>query len=349
MGDTADGKKKKGQAVGRHAEQGGQAVNVDLCFVPWEHCTEGWLPAVSGSSGHLVVERQAEGSQERHWPGQIFEQAELSFVEAMQCYALLTQDRQLRQKQAPRLPEQAPTPWRQEWEARAERHEVVQCRRQEDADWLADRQEHHRIVDTYRALTRKQRAQQAAEWQAQKAHWAQREQERVAVLTQRKSEDQAWHDDKRVRWHTAKAVWIAILVVTDNATRQCLGLPVFASGAHVTTQEVTDALRTLLPEELAFLISDQGKHFLSKALAQLAQVAHFVHIPVYRHRPQSNGIAERFVRTLKQELRHCNWSGPTQLIALLCEIRPAYNDRPHQGLPIPGLSPNEFANRIWLM
>jgi len=26
-----------------------------------------------------------------------------------------------------------------------------------------------------------------------------------------------------------------------------------------------------------------------------------------------------------------------------------YNDRPHQGLPIPGLSPNEYAKRIWLV
>jgi hypothetical protein len=26
-----------------------------------------------------------------------------------------------------------------------------------------------------------------------------------------------------------------------------------------------------------------------------------------------------------------------------------YNDRPHQGLALPGLSPNEFAARFWLM
>jgi hypothetical protein len=26
-----------------------------------------------------------------------------------------------------------------------------------------------------------------------------------------------------------------------------------------------------------------------------------------------------------------------------------YNNRPHQGLGLPGLSPNEFANRIWLL
>jgi hypothetical protein len=30
-------------------------------------------------------------------------------------------------------------------------------------------------------------------------------------------------------------------------------------------------------------------------------------------------------------------------------VRKSYNDRPHQGLGIPGLSPNEFADRIWLM
>jgi hypothetical protein len=35
----------------------GQTVNVDLCFVPANHVTELKLPAVSGSSGRLVVER----------------------------------------------------------------------------------------------------------------------------------------------------------------------------------------------------------------------------------------------------------------------------------------------------
>ena len=151
-----------------------------------------------------------------------------------------------------------------------------------------------------------------------------------------------------MRWHTTPKLWIAILVVTDNATRQCLGLPIFANGAHVTTTQVTQALQTLLPTGLAFLISDQGKHFISKAMAQLAHETNFVQVPIYRHRPQTNGIAERFVRTLKQALSHCTWSGPTQLSNHLAVIHPAYNDRPHQGLPIPGLSPNEFANRIWL-
>jgi hypothetical protein len=35
------------------------------------------------------------------------------------------------------------------------------------------------------------------------------------------------------------------------------------------------------------------------------------------------------------------------LETLISEFVPFYNDRPHKGLAIPGLSPNEFANRIW--
>ncbi len=341
-------KKNERTSETRQAEQPGQTVNVDLCFVPWEHPAAVRLPAVSGSSGHLVVERPASDRSGAWWPGQVFQPADLPYAVAMQAYAQATRDRLVRGKIGPRLPEREPTVWRKEWEARAERHQILQRRRQEDADWLAERQAHHQLVETYRARTRKQRVQQAIEWQAQKAHWAQRERARKTLLAQRKAENQRWHQRIRQRTHTQPRVWIAVLVITDNATRQCLGLPVFASGANVTAQEVVTALRWLLPKELEFLISDQGTHFRTKLLAQLAQEAEFVHIPIYRHRPQTNGIAERFVRTLKQALRHQSWSGPDELAALLAAFQPAYNDRPHQGLPIPGLSPNEFANRIWL-
>jgi hypothetical protein len=51
--------------------------------------------------------------------------------------------------------------------------------------------------------------------------------------------------------------WIAVLVVTDNCTRQCLGLPLFVAGSHVTSEMVALALRTLLPADLQFLISDR--------------------------------------------------------------------------------------------
>ena len=342
-------KKKASSSVEltRHAEVGGQTVHIDLCFVPWEHAPQAWLPAISGSSGHLVIPRPPRSPSP--WPGQLFEQPHWSYVAAMRRYAQRTQERLGRGKQPPRLPEGEPTPWRQNWQARAERHEILQRRRQEDVAWQAERAAHHPRVVAYRALSLKGRAAQAKAWQAEKAHWAQRRRARRKVLAQRKIENQAWHARNQRRTHSPASVWIAILVVADDATRQCWGLPVFANGAHVTAQEVADALRAVLPEELDFLISDQGSHFRSKALAQLAQEREFVRVPIYRHRPQTNGIAERFVRTLKHELHGLNWSGPEELQALLAQVLPTYNDRPHQGVPIPGLSPNEFANRLWLM
>lgn len=77
--------------------------------------------------------------------------------------------------------------------------------------------------------------------------------------------------------------------------------------------------------------------------------AGFVHVVIARHRPQSNGIAERFVRTIKEWLADKVWSSDQELRELLNLFLPEYNNRPHQGLPGPGLSPNEFANRLWLM
>jgi hypothetical protein len=68
-------------------------VNVDLCFVPDEHAAEEKLPAVSGSSGHLVIERLALPGTEAHWPGQVFAEADLDYVEAMRRYAQATRDR----------------------------------------------------------------------------------------------------------------------------------------------------------------------------------------------------------------------------------------------------------------
>lgn len=322
-------------------------MNVDLCFVPVEHSGEEKLPAVSGSSGHLVVEVPKGLGEERQWPGQAF--TELEYEEAMQAYVQQTRDRLVRQKMEPLLPEKEPTAWRITWEARAERHRVLQQRRQEDADWRTERQTHHQVVNTYRDLTRPKRAAVADQWQAQKVHWAQREQKRLEVLAQRKVENELWHCQNAKRQQKSEHAWLAILVMTDNCSRQCLGLPIFESGAKVTAMEVEHALRTLLPQDLAFLISDQGTHFRSKALAQLAQDLNFVQIPIYRHRPQTNGIAERFVRTLKEWLRNKTWSGSLDLTALLANFRPEYNQRPHQGLPFSGLSPDEFANRIWLM
>ena len=63
-----------------------------------------------------------------------------------------------------------------------------------------------------------------------------------------------------------------------------------------------------------------------------------------RRQPQI--LAHSF--TLEEWLKDKTWQDDLELALLLKQFLAEYNDRPHQGLPIPGLSPNEFANRLWL-
>lgn len=110
------------------------------------------------------------------------------------------------------------------------------------------------------------------------------------------------------------------------------------TGPKATAELIVAALKVLLPPELQFLISDRGTHFTAKAFRTLMRDEEFIHVLIARHRPQSNGIAERFVRTLKEWLATQSWQNDAE-----------YNDRPHQGLAMLGLSPNEFAHRCWLL
>ena len=112
---------------------------------------------------------------------------------------------------------------------------------------------------------------------------------------------------------------------------------------------IVEALGLLLPPELQFLMSDRGTHFTANAFKTLVLSEAFSHVLIARHRPQSNGIAARFVRTLKEWLADQAWPDDLALATLLQQFLTEYGDRPHQGLALPGLSPNEFAKRIWLM
>ena len=331
------------------------ALNVDLCFVPLVHRPQEWLPAVSGSSGRLVVPPAARAaSSVPWWPGQVFAEAELTYEEAMGYYAALTRDRLVHAKTERCLEVQAPSPYRLAMQQRAERRQVLERRKQEDSAWRVAKAAYRQARQAYREQSRCARRQQQAAWQATQTAWEQRRTQRRETRLARQVENQAWHGRNQQRLSPTPPAaeprrWLAVLVVSDNCTRQCLGLPVFPTGAKLTSPELVAALRPLLPAELRFCISDQGAHFRTKAFAQLAGEHDFLQVPVYRHRPQSNGIAERLVRTLKDWLKAGSWQTAQELAQLLAAFEVEYNDRPHQGLPISGLSPNEFANRIWLM
>lgn len=112
-----------------------------------------------------------------------------------------------------------------------------------------------------------------ATYVAQEAQWRALRQQRQAPLAQRQQEDHVWRQDRlQLRQAVANATvvttWRAILLVTDNCTRACYGLPLFANGAQVSSEQVIAAVTNLLPPDLHFLISDRGTHFTAHTFAQ---------------------------------------------------------------------------------
>jgi transposase InsO family protein len=248
--------------------------------------------------------------------------------------------------QEPSLKEKNRTLRQTEAELRDQRRVVREQRAVEDAAWKAVKKASQAEKQTAAEGAR-------AEREAQKALHKTLRKQRQETQEKRKEADLLWKQQRlAIRQELSSlpivTIWLAILVITDNCSRQCLGLPLFLAGPRVTAEMVAEALKVLLPPELQFLISDRGIHFRADAFQLLAREADFIHVLIARHRPQSNGIAERFVRTLKEWLKDKTWQDDLALALLLKQFLAEYNDRPHQGLPIPGLSPNEFANRLWL-
>lgn len=137
---------------------------------------------------------------------------------------------------------------------------------------------------------------------------------------------------------------VAVLVIVDNCTRKCFGLPVFIEGRHINADDVIKALENLLPPELKYIISDNGKQFVAEAFQKLCTNKGIIHVRITPHRPATNGIAERFVHRLKDMLAEKTWKNVEGLLIILEQIIDEYNDSPHQGLN--GLSPNEFERRL---
>lgn len=328
-------------------------MNIDLCFVPLTHEPEQKLPAVSGSSGRLVIERPTEGPSENDWPGRVFEHQELDYSEAMLQFVKRSQEKEASSKVAETvtmtekraLKEQKRQLYRKEAQLRDERRLVRLQRTQEDKVWKHFKAKRRQQKNTKRP---------PVERRTEEEQWKELRQQRRETQERRKTQDTRWRQqrlDVKELWGQLPRItdWVAILVTTDNCTRQCLGLPLFVVGSKVTAEMIIESLTVLLPLELHFLITDRGTHFKAKIFEQFARQQEFIHVLIARHRPQSNGIAERFVRTLKEWLKDKSWQNDQELAALLTQFLKEYNDRPHQGLLIPGLSPNEFANRIWVM
>jgi len=331
----------------------GQTANVDLCFVPATHETADKLPGVSGSSGRLVLTHRPPSASPPAWPGQVFEEAAGDYATAMQAFVVASAgeaapaspEGEVGPEQALPPGETARTVRAEERVLREQRRAVRARRGEEDTAW--------RTLRAQQRVARPGRPGANAVCASPVVGRPLRTQ-RHAVQEQRQTEDALWRQQRqslraRLTQLPVVTAWIAVLVLTDNCTRRCLGVPLFVAGAKVTAAAVTTALRVLLPPALQFLIADRGVHFTAHDLAALAGEQHFVPVLIARHRPPSNGIAERFVRTLKEWLAPQAWHSAAELTLLLALFRAEYNDRPHQGLALPGLSPTEFERRIWLL
>lgn len=230
------------------------------------------------------------------------------------------------------------------------------ARQEADALWRQYRRDRQTYLAQWRKLSRAEKQQQRASYDAATVEWRARKATRQEVQANRQAEDAAWgqaRQELQTRQHQLDPVsplpvqvWLAILVVVDNCTRRCLGVPLFTAGAHVTSEMVVAALRQLLPAELQYLISDNGPQFTAETFAKLVEQANFIHVRIAPHRPCTNGIAERFVQTLKGWLADRTWTSPEELEGLLVEFLTFYNDRPHQGVELNGLSPNEYTQRL---
>jgi len=201
------------------------------------------------------------------WPGRVFEDTALTYEEAMLGFVAASQERANQAKQENQdelLTDQAATKAakralrHEETQLRDERRRVREKRKLEDAAWREIRVQRQAAVQAYRALSKQERRQQRPAKQAQDEQWRAAWAQRQGLMAVRQTEDEAWHEARRLfreRWAElpARTVWMAILVVIDNCTRQCLGLPLFTAGVNVTAAIVAEALSALLPSELRFL------------------------------------------------------------------------------------------------
>ena len=256
------------------------------------------LPAVSGSSGNLVVESMRPADDEPDYPGRVFENKQLSYTEAMEAFVAASQKKETDSSQtiSPVDDEQMSLKAKkrvlnQQQEAlRSQRRAVRQKRKEQDAAFKLLRQQ--RRQELLKLAPKPPQRRKEAD-----VRWTTLRQQRKQTLYARQEQDQTWRQKRSLIKSALSQLplvtaWIAILVITDNCTRQCLGLPLFTGGAKVTSQLIVEALKQLLPVELLFLISDRGPQFRSKLFEKLAKSQSFIHVTIARHRPESNGIAE---------------------------------------------------------
>lgn len=148
-----------------------------------------------------------------------------------------------------------------------------------------------------------------------------------------------WATDLTTVW-TKKDGLLAITLVVDSGCRSVLAIQASKSQeAHVVLRPVEQALwrhfqtPARVPEGLE-LRSDHGPQYTSDTAARMCKTWGLDHTFAPVGRPTGNALAERTIRTMKEEcLWLRDWDSLEELETALAEWQTSFNEkRPHQAL-----------------
>lgn len=132
-----------------------------------------------------------------------------------------------------------------------------------------------------------------------------------------------------------------ILLVMDYFSRYLLTLKLYPS---MTADVFIDGLENALEEamklssitmnQIITLVTDNGPAMIARKTAQYMEMSPFYHIRGRSHHPQTQGMVERLIRTIKEEEIYLNdYLDPLDAQQKLEKFRQDYNhERPHQAL-----------------
>jgi transposase InsO family protein len=310
---------------------------------------------VAAAAKGEVSSQSETGSAPQEWAGQVFADKGTTYDQKMVTYVQKRATQGHREHRRRQQQTQQALLKAKEQELRCQRRHQRWARQASNQAWRDYCQVRKAQDRNWQILPRAEKQQKRAERREQNQERRERWAIRRAEVQARRQDDAAWHQARQaIRQEQAQlqqtpppvSEWLSILAVLDNCTRVSPGLPIFAAGAHVTSETVVAGLEPLLPPELCYLISDNGTQFRAENFAALATRQSLVHVRIAPRRACTNGIAERFIQTLKKWLEEHAWHNAEELRKLLEEFLAFYNDRPHQGAALNGLSPNEYARRL---
>ena len=129
------------------------------------------------------------------------------------------------------------------------------------------------------------------------------------------------HDVPPHAWHTLSTdlfYWeqSTYLLVVDNYSK----FPVVKKMTTTTSKAVIKLMKSIFDEHglPVKVISDNGPQYSSDEFLRFARDYNFTHVTSSPHHPQSNGLVERNVRTIKSLFTKCRETGADPHLAMIC-------------------------------